>query len=355
MAIVLIPRKKIKLREFSMAITDQTFAAALPIGIVMLDPQMEIVWWNLKASELLNLDESKRFTLINNHLSHEKFLRYLENPTDVQIEIPAPHEPKVHLSINIIPYVDHHFLLIANDITHTHQLETIRRDFVANVSHELRTPLTVLKGYMEALIGDVGIAQAMRVEMLEQMQTQVIRIENLVSDLLLLTRLDTTLLEPSQMERVDIRKLLQQIVQDAKSLSGSRNHHITLDIQNPEANLYGNESELRSAFSNLIFNAVQYTPPSGSINIVWCRDKSGAHLKITDSGIGIESKHLARITERFYRVDKSRSRNAGGTGLGLAIVKHVLIRHHAELKIESTLGKGSCFQCDFPEQNICVH
>jgi two-component system, OmpR family, phosphate regulon sensor histidine kinase PhoR len=225
-------------------------------------------------------------------------------------------------------------------------LDKMRRDFVANVSHELRTPLTVIHGYLETLLtNNLNNTKNFR-KIFTQMYQQTTRMENIIADLLLLSRLENEE-EVEQRNPVAIASLLKSICREAKILSGSAHHKIFLEAER-NLKILGNENELRSMISNIIFNAVKYTPANGSIFVKWCSDKKKAYLTVRDTGIGIAKKHIPRITERFYRVDKARSRASGGTGLGLAIVKHVLIRHNAQLKITSNLGKGSTFTCIFP-------
>jgi two-component system phosphate regulon sensor histidine kinase PhoR len=229
------------------------------------------------------------------------------------------------------------------------QFEKMRQDFVANVSHELRTPLTVFRGYLEILLEETGKQKGKKhwKNILTQMSAQSTRMERIIEDLLLLSRLEIDTLDVSDLEAIDMPQLLQHIYQDTLALSGDKKQHIHLKITGPHL-FYGRKSELHSAFSNLAFNAVHYTPMNGSIWMSWYQDKKGVHFKVKDTGIGIESKHIPRLTERFYRVDAGRTRETGGTGLGLAIVKHVLLRHHARLSISSAVNKGSVFRCDFP-------
>jgi two-component system phosphate regulon sensor histidine kinase PhoR len=235
--------------------------------------------------------------------------------------------------------------MLVRDVTRIHQLEQMRKDFVANDSHELRTPLTVICGYLETLLDNVDEVNPRWVRALQQMQQQGGRMQTLLNDLLLLAKLEATDY-PSDNQPIDVPSLLQSIKNDAQALSGSKNQQITLDVES-DVSLKGSEAELRSAFSNLIFNAVKYTPAEGKIRVRWWADGRGAHLSVQDSGIGIDSKHIPRLTERFYRVDSSRASNTGGTGLGLAIVKHVLLRHRGTLEINSVPGKGSVFICNF--------
>lgn len=231
--------------------------------------------------------------------------------------------------------------------TYIHHLEQVRSDFVANVSHELRTPLTVIRGYLETLIKQQPADTEMLTKIYSQMYQQSLRMADIIEDLLLLAHLEGE--DPSLQEKKDIhvKDMLQALCQDAKNISGDKQHNIVLHADE-SVFISGSESELRSLFSNIIVNAVKYTPAFGSITVDWYRDQTGhACFSVTDTGIGIAKEHIPRITERFYRVDKARSRERGGTGLGLAIVKHVLLRHHATLQIESEVGKGSKFTCVF--------
>ena len=237
-------------------------------------------------------------------------------------------------------------------VAHIQHLERMRQDFVANVSHELRTPLTVVQGYLEILLEQMPLEDLGK-KILIQMQQQTMRMGNLVEDLLLLSRLEDSCLSNKYQKQIAVVKLITHIIQEAKCLSGALNH--TIDCQlDPALYLRGMEGEVRSLFSNLIFNAVKYTPAGGNIKIRWYQIQELAYFSVEDNGIGIASKHIPRLTERFYRVDKARSRSSGGTGLGLAIAKHVLIRHDASLKVKSQLGKGSCFICCFPKKRVYV-
>jgi two-component system phosphate regulon sensor histidine kinase PhoR len=250
------------------------------------------------------------------------------------------------LKIHVIPYADKQNLLLARDITQLHRLEQIRRHFVANASHELRTPLTVISGFVETMrdAKEDCLQHWQRPLLLIAQQTT--QMCSIVDDLLLLSRLEA---EPfiNRVESVQVADMLQSICEEARILSGEQNHQITLEVADNLV-IYGKSDELRSVFSNLLSNAVRYTPMNGSITVRWYKDDQGIHCQVSDTGEGIAPEHLPRLTERFYRVDVARSRNQGGTGLGLAIVKHVLIRHKGSLRIESVVGQGSSFYCDFP-------
>ncbi|HEV2614161.1 MAG TPA: ATP-binding protein [Gammaproteobacteria bacterium] len=230
------------------------------------------------------------------------------------------------------------------------QLERIRRDFVANVSHELRTPLTVLHGYLELLLDEQW--DEPKKNMFTQMQQQTVRMENLIEDLLLLSTLENEDVAPTEHKSIDVPNLVDTICREAKTLS-SGNHQFEINFDT-NLSLNGNEKELRSLFSNLIFNAVKYTPSGGKIFVDWSEKNKKAYFSVKDTGIGIEAHHIPRLTERFYRVDPARSRASGGTGLGLAIAKHVLIRHEGKLEIKSQWGEGSVFTCIFPKGQYTI-
>lgn len=227
--------------------------------------------------------------------------------------------------------------------TRIDSIERMRRDFVASVSHELRTPLTVIHGYMEVLID--RNADSEYLEIYKQIFAQSKRMKNLVADLLLLSKLEST--ELSNTHAVNVPQLIQTVVADMKVLFENRSHEYQVFIDE-SLSIEGDDSELQSVFANLVQNACHYSQPKGLIQIAWFQSADGAIFEVKDSGLGIDEKHLPRLTERFYRVDKARSRNSGGTGLGLAIVKHALMRHNGELEITSELGKGSCFRAIFP-------
>ena len=325
--------------------------AAMPDATVVLDQDGLIEWWNDAAGKTLGLKQPQDVGQpLTNLVRHPDLLRYLEagNFDEAQV-IPAPVNERSTISVRIVPYGNNQRLLVARDITRLQLLEQMRRDFIANVSHELRTPLTVISGYLET-IQDAGDARNQEwSKSLDVMQQQAARMQQIVTDLLLLSRLET---EGAQSDRhhVDVPALLAMLREDAEVLSKGA-HDIQMDAE-PGLWLQGSRSELRSAFSNVIYNAVRYTPSGGTIAIRWYADEGGAHFEVRDTGIGIAAQHIPRLTERFYRVDVGRSREAGGTGLGLAIVKHVLMRHDAELTIDSTPGTGSVFACHFKNDQI---
>jgi len=260
----------------------------------------------------------------------------------------SPVNEQLVLTLPIITYGQNQCLLVARDITRIKQLEQMRSDFIANVSHELRTPLTVVGGYLETMLDTNDECTTQWQRPLQLMEQHNLRMQYLVEDLLLLSRLETEYDTPPH-RSIDIAPLLNNLHHSVETPSSAQHHHIQLSVEQ-NCKLMGNEKELYSAFSNLINNAIRYTPTYGHINIRWYCDISGAHFEVSDTGI--PTQHIARLTERFYRVDAGRSREIGGTGLGLAIVKHILERHDAHLHISSKPGKGSTFRCDFPAQSI---
>ncbi|MCB1750381.1 MAG: phosphate regulon sensor histidine kinase PhoR [Gammaproteobacteria bacterium] len=326
---------------------------ALPDATVILDEKGRMEWWNDVARQVLGLDGKRdRNRSIVEIIPDSIFNAYLLEGDYVRpLQIPAPLDDSISLEVRIVPYGKGKCLLQARDITRLHQLETVRRDFVANVSHEMRTPLTVIHGYLEAIAesGDESRLGEWQ-HVVSQMRQQTDRMQRIVADLLMLSRLETQEQAVGH-EQVNVAELLQSVREEACNLSGGK-HRIHLKTE-ADLRLYGIESELESAFSNLAFNAVRYTPPGGSVAMHWYANGSKACFSIKDDGIGIEPEHIPRLTERFYRVDVGRSRQSGGTGLGLAIVKHVLTRHGSVLEIESEPGRGSLFSCTFPEYRVC--
>ncbi|SDT08009.1 phosphate regulon sensor histidine kinase PhoR [Pseudomonas oryzae] len=344
-----LQKRNLRARGRLQAVIDrvQESTAALRDGVIMLDRQGNLEWWNRAAGQLLGLKRKQDGGQpITNLVRHPRFKEYFERDHHPEpLELPSPVNDHIRLQLQLTLYGNGEHLMIVRDVTRVHQLEQMRKDFVANVSHELRTPLTVLTGYLETLLDNVEEIQPRWRRALQQMQQQGARMQNLLNDLLLLARLEATDY-PADNKPVSVDLLLASIRADAQALSGGR-HAISLEAD-ARVRLKGSEAELRSAFSNLVFNAVKYSPEGGEIRLRWWGDETGAHFSVQDSGLGIEAKHIPRLTERFYRVDASRSANTGGTGLGLAIVKHVLIRHHGQLQIDSTPGKGSTFTCHFP-------
>jgi two-component system phosphate regulon sensor histidine kinase PhoR len=345
-----LQRRDQRVRGRLQAVIDrvQESTAALKDAVIMLDSEGNLEWWNRAAETLMGLKTPQDSGQpVTNLVRHPRFKEYFEQDSFAEpLEIPSPTNDRVRIQMLITRYGNNEHLMLVRDVTRIHQLEQMRKDFVANVSHELRTPLTVIFGYLETLLDNVEEVNPRWVRALQQMHQQGGRMQTLLNDLLLLAKLEATDY-PSDNHPIVVSTLLKTITSDAQALSGSKNQQISLSVET-DLQLKGSDTELRSAFSNLIFNAVKYTPAEGNIQIRWWADERGAHLSVQDSGIGIETKHLPRLTERFYRVDSSRASNTGGTGLGLAIVKHVLLRHRGTLEINSVPGKGSVFTCHFP-------
>ncbi len=322
---------------------------AMPDGVVTLDEDNQVIYANEQAEEQLGISNEKDGgrNLIN-IVRHPDFVAYLNGTDwDKSIVLRGLRDSERVLQLQLIPYGTHQRLLMTRDITQLDRLETTRRDFVANVSHELKTPLTVLSGFLET-IRELPVTEAQRNQYLGLMHAQAHRMENIVEDLLVLSKLESTN-APAQEDSIDMREMMDRLTTDANTISRSQ-HHIECTAAS-SAKLIGAEDELASAFSNLVSNAIRYTPAGGTIRLTWSINSEGCPLfSVEDTGPGIEPQHLPRLTERFYRVDRSRSRETGGTGLGLAIVKHVATRHQATLLIDSEVGKGSCFSMVFPEK-----
>jgi len=328
-------------------------AAAMPDGFILLDKNQRIEWANPAADSLLNIcfpaDEGKRilnllrYPFLEEYLSAADFSRPLE--------FPSADGSGLVISLQVISFgiKESHRLLIVRDITQVYNLNQTRRDFVANVSHELKTPLTVLVGFIENLSDAAKLPTQERPLLLMQQQSR--RMESTINDLLTLSRIEIGP-EGHIQKLVQIPSMLQELIAEARSLSGTQNHKFLLEID-PDLGLVGNDSELRSVFSNLIFNAVKHTPPRAEIRVTWKFTEHNASFIVRDSGEGIVARHIPRLTERFYRVDRGRSRDSGGTGLGLAIVKHGVSRHGGNLNIQSKVGMGSTFRCDFPAGMFC--
>ncbi|MFN2330703.1 MAG: phosphate regulon sensor histidine kinase PhoR [Halomonas sp.] len=329
----------------------QESSEAMRDSVVMLDRHGDMEWWNSAAERMLGLRTTHdRGHHITNLLRDPRFIDYLHTRDYREpLTLRSPIDEQMVLQFQITLYGDDERLLMARDITRLHRLEEMRRDFVANVSHELRTPLTVLAGYLETYDTYADQLPPRFARGLHQMQEQTHRMQNLVSDLLLLSRLE---IDRGGKDHTPLAMatLLESVQRDAAALSAGR-HTIEVELVEPRA-LLGSEQEIRSALSNLAFNAVRYTPEGSRIVLRWVPESDGAKLEVEDNGKGIDPMHLPRLTERFYRVDKGRSAATGGTGLGLAIVKHVLLRHDARLEIDSHPGQGARFSCLFPAERL---
>jgi two-component system phosphate regulon sensor histidine kinase PhoR len=322
---------------------------ALPDGMVLLDGANRIEWCNRTAEAQLKLDgKADLGQHIGNLVREPDFVDYLQSPGADAVRI---SRDGTVLSLQLIAFGQAQKLLLVRDVTQAERVETMRRDFVANVSHELRTPLTVLVGFLETLQNLRLDAQRQR-DYLGMMQEQARNMQRLVADLLTLSALETDQ-GTTDDERFAVAPLLLALASDARALSKGQ-HAIELDL-GIGASVLGSRDELASAFGNLVSNAIRYTPEGGRIALAWLVEPGGsATFSVTDSGIGIAAEHVPRLTERFYRVDRSRSRATGGTGLGLAIVKHVLLRHQAQLEITSEPGRGSRFAVRLPARRITV-
>ena len=329
----------------------QQAAEAMPDGAVVLDSDGTILWMNEASCRLLGLERPRDVGRpVTGFIRHPEFADALAAETaDEPLHVASPLREELQLLIRIVPYGGSRRLMVVRDVSRIHNLEQMRKDFVANVSHELRSPLTVIVGYLEAL-GDDELLPGEFARPVAQMSQQASRMSSIVEDLLQLSRLEAT---PGAAcaEPVAVADVLESIVRDARALSEGA-HRISCHADQGLCVL-GDRNELYSAFSNIAFNAVQHTRDGGIVRLQWASDgEGGAHLNVTDTGDGIEAHHIPRLTERFYRVDKARSHQMGSTGLGLAIVKHVLVRHDARLEVESRPGEGSAFSCRFPTHRV---
>ncbi|EMM6069520.1 phosphate regulon sensor histidine kinase PhoR [Enterobacter hormaechei] len=323
-------------------------AESLPDAVILTTEEGTIFWCNGLAQQLLGLrwpDDNGQNIL--NLLRYPEFTLYLKKR-----DFSRPHNLKLnngrHLEIRVMPYSDRQWLMVARDVTQMHQLEGARRNFFANVSHELRTPLTVLQGYLE-MMQEQTLEGAPREKALHTMREQTFRMEGLVKQLLTLSKIEAA---PSLAlnDIIDVPMMLRVVEREAQTLSHNQ-HTLAFDVDNT-LKVLGSEDELRSAISNLVYNAVNHTPKGTHITVCWQHTLAGAEFSVEDNGPGIGPEHLPRLTERFYRVDKARSRQTGGSGLGLAIVKHAVSHHESRLNIESTLGKGTRFSFVIPERLI---
>ena len=320
--------------------------SALPEGIVLVDAALQIEWCNPVAEQHLSIrlaaDQGLRIT---NLVRDPAFINYMTSASFGEPLLFRPlANPSLALSIRVIEFEPARSIIMSRDVTEAERLDAMRRDFVANVSHELRTPLTVVNGFLETLLDAEPPLDELRQRHLQLMHEQASRMSRLVEDLLMLSRLEAGE-TPLAEEAVDVPALVAELEAEARALSGGR-HEIVCRVE--AIRLRGCRDELRSAFGNLVSNAIRYTPAGGRITLSWHAQDDGAVFEVQDSGIGIAAEHLPRLTERFYRVDRSRSRETGGTGLGLAIVKHVLMRHQGRLLVESEEGRGSTFRCWLP-------
>jgi len=333
------------LREF------RRMASAMPDGVVLLGQHREILWFNAAAGRWLGLRRKvDRGVRIDNLVRHPTVIEYLESPAAVavpRVRLPGPDDRWLEFHL-VRSEAGEQQLLLVRDVTSEARLDAMRKDFVANASHELRSPLTVIGGYLDAMEDDASLDTAWR-EPVREMRRQSDRMRGIVQDLLELSRLEAQS-GPAEKAPVDVAGMVAALRKEVLARAEPA-AAIELDAQ-ADACLLGSETELHSVFSNLVTNAVKYTPAEGSIRVRWWADAQGGHLSVQDTGIGIAPEHLPRLTERFYRVDAGRSRKLGGSGLGLAIVKHALQRHEASLAVESVEGRGSTFTCHFPPDRV---
>jgi two-component system phosphate regulon sensor histidine kinase PhoR len=345
-------QRKERLTSFLRRFQDAT--SALPDAVIVLGEYGAIEWANQKATDYLGIrwpqDSRQRISNLIRHPELATFINNTDPDPDRSLQLESPVIPGQILEYRLVPYGVGQKLLMARDITTIQRANQMRKDFIANASHELRTPLTVISGYLENFVDDLTQFPELLRSQIMQMSRQTERMQRLIDDLLTLSVLETGAEQPKD-EIIMAPEILSYIYQEAQGISGIMEHFFYLDCE-PNLCLRGNQREIYSAFSNLVLNAIQHTPEHGIIRLRWFADGDGAHFSVSDTGEGVAPEHIPRITERFYRVDKGRSRDKGGTGLGLAIVKHVMLRHGGTLYIESQPGKGSIFRCDFPVDRI---
>jgi two-component system phosphate regulon sensor histidine kinase PhoR len=346
--------ERVKTREYQqLAKTLARFRQAgrvHPDGVIILDAENRIDWCNDTAEHHFDLTlAADRGQPITNLLRQPEFVGYIETAEfSHPLELRSARTSAIILSVQIIPYGDAQKLLLSRDVTRLEKLESTRRDFVANVSHELRTPLTVLSGFLET-IRELDLDPQRTQDYTNLMAEQCRRMQTIVDDLLTLSTLESAP-SPTLEDRIRMMPLLARLRADAEGLSGGK-HRFAFSAAG-EFDLLGTENEIVSALGNLVSNAIRYTPEGGEIRLGWEAGVTGAEFSVEDTGIGFAPEHIPRLTERFYRVDRGRSRATGGTGLGLAIVKHVLNRHQATLEIHSEPGKGSRFTVHFPARRV---
>lgn len=327
-------------------------AESLPDAVVVFRAEGNIVWCNRLAQHLLGFhwpEDSGQ--PISNLIRTPDFIKYL-NKKDFSepLEMRSPLNVERMLELRIVPYTEGEHLMVVRDVSQLKQLEGMRRNFFANVSHELRTPMTVLQGYLEMTEDPDMIIGPMWTKAHGVMTEQLNRMNSLVNQLLTLSKIEAAPMHELE-DVVNVPAMLEVLEKEAISLSGDDQHKLTFDVDT-SLRVLGDDDQLRSAISNLVYNAVKYTPPGANIHVRWYQTAQGACLEVEDSGDGIEPQHLHRLTERFYRVDKARSRDTGGSGLGLAIVKHALSHHDSHLEIQSEVGVGSKFSFVLPSRLV---
>lgn len=318
----------------------------IPDAIVSLEKRNRIEWFNSVSKSLLGIRAQDKGSKIESVVRQPEFVQYLKNGDFTKpLTVSSSYRPSRTYEMQIINYFESHKLLVVRDITELYQLAQIRKDFIANASHELRTPLTVLRGYLEVMLDTPGEHQKNWRLPLEHMDTQSHRMQSIIEDLLALSTIEAESIT-AEKELIDVPEKLKQLEIDVQQLSGGK-HHFFFEVNNA-LKIHGYPEPLKSLFMNLVSNAVRYSPDGGNIYVRWFANNNHVVFEVEDNGLGISQEHIPRLMERFYRVDKDRSRISGGTGLGLAIVKHVLEKHNASLHVTSVLGKGSTFRCEFP-------
>ena len=336
--------------ESSIDYFERSFSA-MPDAVIILDSQWRIDWCNRAANQWLGIQAPRDFNqYLLNLLRQPAFVRYInQRQFDESYFIPSPRNPAVELELRLSRFGNNEHMLFARDVTKVRQLDQMRRDFTDNVSHELRTPLTVITGYLETLQDQRDKIDARLHRALDQMSAQGERMKSLITDIIWLSRLESVPLEVDE-SPINVRDLADSLQCEALEVA-SEERVIDISVDNDWL-LQGSHKELYSAFSNLVFNAIKYTPVDAKVMLIWQKTNFGATFTVKDTGPGIAPEHLSRLTERFYRVENSRSTASGGTGLGLAIVKHIMQRHGGELRVTSIQGLGSSFVCHFPNSRL---
>lgn len=336
--------------ESSIDYFERSFSA-MPDAVIILDSEWRIDWCNRAANQWLGIQAPRDFNqYLLNLLRQPAFVRYINRRQfDESYFIPSPRNPSVELELRLSRFGNNEHMLFARDVTKVRQLDQMRRDFTDNVSHELRTPLTVITGYLDTLTEQRELIDPRLHRALEQMSAQGERMKSLITDIIWLSRLESVPLEVDEAP-INVRELAQSLQREALEVASEpRDIDISID---DDWLIQGAHKELYSAFSNLVFNAMKYTPPDAKVTMIWQKTNFGATFTVKDTGPGIAPEHLSRLTERFYRVESSRATASGGTGLGLAIVKHIVQRHSGELRVSSIQGLGSSFICHFPNSRL---
>jgi two-component system, OmpR family, phosphate regulon sensor histidine kinase PhoR len=336
--------------ESSIDYFERSFSA-MPDAVIILDSEWRIDWCNRAANQWLGIQAPRDFNqYLLNLLRQPSFVRYInQRQFGESFYIPSPRNPAVELELRLSRFGNNEHMLFARDVTKVRQLDQMRRDFTDNVSHELRTPLTVITGYLDTLQDQRDKIDARLHRALDQMSAQGERMKSLITDIIWLSRLESVPLEVDE-SPLKVRELAESLHREAIELAGEQ-RLIEFSVDDDWL-LQGSHKELYSAFSNLVFNAIKYTPSDTKITLIWQKTNFGATFTVKDNGPGIAPEHLSRLTERFYRVENSRATASGGTGLGLAIVKHIMQRHGGELRVSSIQGLGSSFVCHFPNSRL---